>query len=102
MSYNPGWCNAKTMANQGCAPKVKKIYDEIVNDPFSSCFFLSTLYARKEEELKVTHPHFWPEEVQHHEIARARVELILISMYLHIKRVQMCGLQSMITETRNT
>lgn len=97
MANHPGWGNAKIMANQGHAPKVKEVYLLIVNDPFSSCFFLSSLYAAKEKELLQSHPHFFNSRT--HEIARIRVELVLVNMYLHIKTVQKAGLQSLIKET---
>ena len=100
MSYNPGWCNARTMANQGCAPAVTKIYHQIISDPFSQAFFLSTLYAAEESKLKVSHPHYFGPGITH-EAARLRVELILVNMYLHILRIKRCGLQSLKMEVQS-
>lgn len=93
MSYYHGWLNAQTMAKQGHAPKVAEMVQTIKSDPFSSCFFLSSLYHKKEEECKQTKPEWWA--INTHEVARLRVEFILVEMYMHIKRVQKVGLHSM-------
>lgn len=81
------------MGKQGCAPKVAEMVKTIEGDDFSACFFLSTLYKRKEEELRRERPEAFT--MNTHEAARIRAELILVNMYLHIKKVQAEGLQSM-------
>ena len=96
MSNHSTWSNAKVMANQGSAPKVKQMYDTIINDPFSCAFFLSSLYDAKEKQLMAEHPEYF---INHtHESARLRVELILVEMYIHIKTIQRRGLQSMMAD----
>jgi hypothetical protein len=93
MAYDSGWNNARVMAIQGKAPGVTKIMNEIMNDPFSQCFFLSTLYASKEEKLKIRHPEYFVGA--NREVVRKRVEVILIEMYEHILDVKINGLHSL-------
>ena len=95
MSY----ANAKTMGNQGKAPRVAELIKTIENDPFSACFFLISLYDKKEKELMNSNPEYFNQSGNGHTgpqyIKRLRTELILVSMYEHILKVKLHGLNSL-------
>ena len=90
MPKNANWFNLKYSASSEVAALWRKIND----DPFSSCFFLSSLYDAKKKELEQSHPQYFPNPCPN-EITHLRQELILNNMYTHIKRIQIQGLRSM-------
>ena len=93
MPKNANWFNLKYAGNA----KVAALWKQINDDPFSSCFFLSSLYDRKKSELMDSHPQYFPKPASH-EIRALREELILVNMYSHIKRIQQYGLRSIVSE----
>ncbi len=90
MPKNAGWFNLKYSASA----KVASLWRTINDDPFSSCFFLSSLYDSKLKELQRSHPQYFPNPCPH-EVTHTRQELVLTNMYEHIKRIQLGGLRSM-------
>ena len=76
MPKNANWFNLKYSGSK----QVTFLWKQINDDPFSSCFFLSSLYDAKKKQLMKSHPHYFPDPASN-EIRAIREELILVNMY---------------------